>query len=72
MSVTPYLWAAGIDATVSNKGITQSFDVGFSDLVQDLEFALMIHLEADIAASSSSATTSICISAPRRTSTSRC
>ncbi len=46
ISVTPYLWAASVDATVSNKGISQTFDVPFSEVFSDLDFAFMLHLEA--------------------------
>lgn len=46
ISVTPYLWAASVDANVSNKGITQNLDVGFRDILRDLDFAVMLHLEA--------------------------
>jgi len=45
ISFTPYLWAASVDATVANRGISTSFDVGFDDIIKDLDFALMLHLE---------------------------
>jgi len=44
--VTPYAWAASVDATVSNKGISTSFDLSFSDVLRNLDIALMLHLEA--------------------------
>lgn len=45
-TVTPYLWAAGIDADVSLHG-TQvvSQHIGFSDLVEDVDLAAMVRVE---------------------------
>lgn len=45
ISITPYLWAAGVDGQVSNYGLTTSFDVGFDDVLKNLDFAFMIHAE---------------------------
>ncbi len=45
-SLTPYLWATGLDGTVALGTITADFDVGFSDLLSNLEMAFPIHFEA--------------------------
>lgn len=44
-SISPYLWAASVDGTISGKGLTTSFDVSFRDVLKDLDFALMVHGE---------------------------
>lgn len=46
LAATPYVWAASVDATVSSKGISSSFDASFSDILRNLDLAFMIHVEA--------------------------
>lgn len=43
--VAPYLWAAGLDGTVGVLGRTAHVDVGFGEIVEDLDFALMLATE---------------------------
>ncbi|MBX3354566.1 MAG: hypothetical protein KF724_02585 [Phycisphaeraceae bacterium] len=45
IDITPYLWAASVDATIAQKGVSTSFDIPFRDIIKDLDFALMLHLE---------------------------
>lgn len=45
-SLTPYLWAAGIDGQVTLQGNTVPVDVGFDELFDNLETALTLHFEA--------------------------
>ena len=45
-SVTPYLWAAGIDGDVGLGPIETDASVDFSDLVDVLAGAALVHLEA--------------------------
>ncbi len=45
-SLTPYLWATGLDGTVGLGTVTGDFNVGFSDLFSNLEMAVPIHFEA--------------------------
>lgn len=45
-SLTPYLWATGLDGSVGLGTIAADLDVGFSDLLDDLEIAVPIHFEA--------------------------
>ena len=44
-SLTPYFWLSGIDGDVTIKGISSSVEAGFSDIVENVDFALMFHLE---------------------------
>lgn len=45
INVTPYVWAASIDATISKAGLSIDFDVPFSDILSNLDLAFMIHVE---------------------------
>lgn len=40
---TPYLWAANIDGTVGVGDITSSVDVGFDDILDNLDMAFAAH-----------------------------
>jgi len=44
--VVPYLWATGIDGDTTVRGVTVPVDVSFSDIVDDLDFAALVHFEA--------------------------
>jgi hypothetical protein len=44
--VTPYLWALSIDGNVTVRGFNSSQSVTFSDILSDLNFALMVEGEA--------------------------
>ena len=44
-ALTPYFWLSGIDGDVTIKGISSSVEAGFSDIVENIDFALMFHLE---------------------------
>jgi hypothetical protein len=43
--VAPYLWAAGMDGTVRIGDLQQEAEIPFSDIIENLEFALMGHFE---------------------------
>ncbi|MCL6608031.1 MAG: hypothetical protein K6T74_08065 [Geminicoccaceae bacterium] len=45
-SVSPYLWMAGMNGTVSMPGRSASFDVDFDDLLDSFEFGYMTQFEA--------------------------
>lgn len=45
-SVTPYLWMAGMEGDVGVRGAVGSVDRSFTDILDDLEFALMLRGEA--------------------------
>lgn len=45
-SITPYAWLYGMDGDVRIRNTTAEFDVGFDDLLENLDIALMVHLEA--------------------------
>ena len=45
-SVTPYFWAAGMDGDATIKGIESSVDLSFGDILEDLDFGAMAHIEA--------------------------
>jgi len=45
-TVTPYLWALSLDGHVTVKGRTSEADVSFSDIFDDLNFAIMLEAEA--------------------------
>lgn len=42
----PYLWLSGIEGDVTVRGIPASVDESFSDLAENLDFALQFHFEA--------------------------
>ena len=44
-TVAPYLWAAGIDGTLTINRIQAGVDVPFSDILNDLDFAGMLHFD---------------------------
>ena len=44
--VTPYLWALALDGDVTVKGVKSSPNVDFSDILDNLNFALMVEGEA--------------------------
>lgn len=44
-AVAPYLWAAGMDGTLTIGEMEQDIDYPFSDVISDLDFALMGHLD---------------------------
>jgi len=44
-AVTPYLWAAGLDGTVSAKGHEADISKSFGDIVNDLDFTAMVNLQ---------------------------
>jgi hypothetical protein len=43
---TPYLWAANIEGTVGVGGITSAVDLGFDDILDNLDFAFAAHFGA--------------------------
>ena len=45
-AVTPYLWAAGIDGTATVGSHETDVDKTFDEIIDDLEFAFMINLQA--------------------------
>lgn len=45
-TVTPYFWGAGMDGDATVKGVESSVDLSFSDILDDLDFGAMAHLEA--------------------------
>lgn len=46
ITVTPYGWAAGVDADVSAHGYTAESSFGFTDIVQHLDMVGMLNIEA--------------------------
>jgi hypothetical protein len=42
-----YLWALGLDGTMTVRGIESDVDIGFSDIVDNLEMAFSTHFEAN-------------------------
>jgi hypothetical protein len=44
--VTPYVWTSGLDGTIGFNNIETKVDLGFSDIVKHLNFALMAAGEA--------------------------
>lgn len=44
-SIAPYLWAAGMDGTMTIAAIEEEIDVPFSDVISNLDFALMGHFD---------------------------
>ncbi len=45
-TVTPYFWGAGMDGDVTVKGVESNVDVSFGDILDNLDFGGMVHLEA--------------------------
>lgn len=45
VAVAPYLWAAGMDGSMAIAERQQDFDVPFSTIVENLDLALMGHLD---------------------------
>jgi opacity protein-like surface antigen len=45
-AVTPYLWGAGIDGTATVGLHEANVDKSFSDILNDLDFAMMVNLQA--------------------------
>jgi len=45
-TLAPYLWMYGIDGDVRVGGVESDVDVGFDDLLENLDFSLMLHGEA--------------------------
>lgn len=43
--LTPYLWASGLDGEVGSRGLSTEVDLGFSDIVEDLDGAFMLPIE---------------------------
>ena len=44
-SIAPYLVAAGMDGSITVKGIEADVDVPFSDIIDNLDLALMAHFD---------------------------
>ena len=44
-SIAPYLVAAGMDGSITVKGIETDVDVPFSDIIDNLDFAAMVHFD---------------------------
>ncbi len=44
-TIAPYLWAAGMDGTITINRIDADVDVPFSDILSDLDFAGMLHFD---------------------------
>ncbi len=44
-AIAPYLFAAGMDGSITVKGIDQDVDYPFSDVISDLDFAAMVHFD---------------------------
>lgn len=44
-TVAPYLWASGMDGTIRVAGFEQDIDASFSDIIDNLDFALMGHFD---------------------------
>jgi hypothetical protein len=45
-AVIPYLWMMGINGKVGVKGKTANMNVSFSDIIENLDFAAEVHIEA--------------------------
>lgn len=45
-SIIPYLWMMGLNGEVGVRGQTVDLDVSFSDIIQNLDFAAEVHMEA--------------------------
>ncbi len=46
ITATPYLWMLGIDGKVTAKGQKADLNMSFSDILDDLSYAAMMHVEA--------------------------
>ena len=46
VSVTPYLWGVSLKGDVTVKGKTAEVDLSFSDILEDLDMALLFEAEA--------------------------
>jgi len=44
-SITPYLWAIGMNGDMTVKGVESDVDVNFSDILSNLDIALEAHFE---------------------------
>ena len=44
-SITPYLWAVGLNGDMTVKGVDSDVDVNFSDILTNLDIALEAHFE---------------------------
>ena len=44
-AIAPYLVAAGMDGSMTVKGIDADVDVPFSDIIDNLDFAAMVHFD---------------------------
>ena len=44
-SITPYLWAVGLNGDMTVKGVDSDVDVSFSDILTNLDIALEAHFE---------------------------
>ena len=44
-AIAPYLVAAGMDGSITVKGIEADVDVPFSDIIDNLDFAAMVHFD---------------------------
>jgi hypothetical protein len=42
----PYVWGASLDGDATVRGLESDVDIGFDDLLEDLELAWQMHLEA--------------------------
>lgn len=45
VAIAPYLWAAGLDGTMTIAEQEQDFDLPFSTIIDNLDFALMGHFD---------------------------
>jgi hypothetical protein len=45
-AIIPYLWMMGINGKVGVRGQTADFNVSFSDIIENLDFAAEVHIEA--------------------------
>jgi len=46
VTATPYLWMMGLDGHVTAKGQKADVNMSFSDILDDLSYAAMLHVEA--------------------------
>src|SRR5210317_2592028 len=44
-SITPYLWAVGLNGDMTVKGVDSDVDENFSDILSNLDIALEAHFE---------------------------
>ena len=45
-SLAPYLWAVGLDGDITVKCTSQSVDVDFDELLDEVDYAVQFHFEA--------------------------